>query len=229
MASSSYWQRTLWQRVSRRRAVKGALASSAAAAFLVACGGDDDDGGGNFSSPSAGTGGTGSSGTSGGSTGSTASGATGNSSGVPTSTSKLLAPVEDTSAKAKQGGTWQTYITADLQSLDPYQVTAGSAHAPWTYSRLVRYTPGTYPENATSEVEADGASEWEASPDGLTFTFKLRPDLKLDPRPPTSGRLIDAEDVTFSAEKFRATGLSRSEFYNEFAPTSPVESVTAVD
>lgn len=220
---ASYWRDTLERRISRRRALAAGAVTTAAAAFLAACGGDDE-GDGTAATGSTGNGSTGS----GSSTGATTTGSSGTGS-TGGATSGLLAPVEDTSANAKQGGIWQTYITADLQSLDPYQVTAGSAHAPWTYSRLVRYIPGTYPENATSDVEPDGASSWEESPDGLTFTFHLREDLKLDPRPPTSGRLIDAEDVVFSAEKFRATGLSRSEFYNEFAPTSPVESVEAID
>jgi peptide/nickel transport system substrate-binding protein len=67
------------------------------------------------------------------------------------------------------------------------------------------------------------------SPDGLTFTFKLRGNLKLDPRPPTNGRILNAEDVVFSANKFKATGLSRGEFFNDLSANSPVSSITATD
>jgi ABC-type transport system substrate-binding protein len=198
-----YWHKTLTRRIGRRRLIAGTGATAFSAAFLAACGGDDDD-----SSSGTNTGGN-------------------RTTGSPTS--DLLAKVEDTTSQAKVGGTWGHYITQDLQSLDPYKVTSSSAHAPWTYSRLVRYKATNYPEPVSSDVEPDGASSWEESPDGLTFTFKLRPEMKFDPRPPTSGRVIDADDVAFSAEKFKATGLSRAEFYNELAPTSPVQSVTAID
>src|SRR4029079_9602279 len=49
------------------------------------------------------------------------------------------------------------------------------------------------------------------------------------PRPPTSGRLMNAQDVVFSANKFKAGGLSRGEFFNSLSPNSPVESVEAPD
>ena len=75
--------------------------------------------------------------------------------------------------------------------MDPYGVAVGSAHAPWVYSRLVRYKAAKYPDLVQGDVEPDGAESWEMSPDGLTFTFKLRGNLKLDPRPPTNGRCND--------------------------------------
>ena len=147
----------------------------------------------------------------------------------PRDSSGLLAKVVDTTKDAKNGGTWINPLNADILNLDPYAVAIGSAHAPWGYSRLVLYKPATYPETPLGEVTGDGAESWEMSPDGLRFTFKLRPNVKLDPRPPTSGRMMNAQDVVFSANKFKATGVSRGEFFNSLSPNSPVESVEAPD
>jgi len=146
------------------------------------------------------------------------------------SASGLLAKVEDTTDKAKPGGTWVNPLASEnFLNMDPYGVTIGSAHAPWGYSRLVMYKPGKYPDVPQGDVVPDGAESWEMTPDGLTFTFKLRGNLKLDPRPPTSGRLLNAQDVVFSAQKFKATGVSRGEFFNELSPNSPVAAVEAPD
>ena len=190
---TSYWTRTLRNRITRRRAIASAGAGALAATFLAACGGGGDD------------------------------------EGVQGDASGLLAKVEDTSREAKVGGTWVNPINADILNMDPYGVTIGSAHAPWGYSRFVIYKPAKFPESPQGEVEPDGAESWEMSPDGLTFTFKLRSNLKLDPRPPTSGRMLNAQDVVFSAEKFKATGVSRGEFFNSLSPNSPVASVEAPD
>jgi ABC-type transport system substrate-binding protein len=151
------------------------------------------------------------------------------SNGGKKDSSGLLAKVEDTTSKAKPGGTWINPLNADVLNLDPYGVTIGSAHAPWGYSRLVLYKPARYPETPLGDVSPDGAESWEMSPDGLRFTFKLRGNLKLDPRPPTNGRMMNAQDVVFSANKFKATGVSRGEFFNSLSPNSPVESVEAPD
>jgi peptide/nickel transport system substrate-binding protein len=228
---AGYWEKTLARRVSRRRALAAGAATTAAAAFLVACGGDDDDDGASTGPATGVTGATG--GSTGESTGSTAStgstGATGSTGSTSGATSGLLAEVTDTTASAKPGGTWINPLQADILNMDPYGVTIGSAHAPWGYSRLVRSTPAKYPESPDGSVDGDGAESWEITPDGLTFTFKLRDNLILDPRPPTSGRKLTAEDVVFSADKFKAGGVSRGEFFNELSPNSPVQSVEAPD
>jgi ABC-type transport system substrate-binding protein len=68
-------------------------------------------------------------------------------------------------------------------------------------SRIVRYQVYKYPDRVRSEVIPDAAS-WEISPDGLTYTFKLRPNLKFDPRPPTNGRIMNSADVKWSWEHY---------------------------
>src|SRR5262245_47619171 len=103
----------------------------------------------------------------------------------------LLAKIEDTSKQAKPGGIWPSALNADLPTLDPNQTTSGSALAPYGYSRLFLYRPAPFPELPKGEVDPDVAESSEQSPDGLTVTVKLRGDVKLDPRPPTSSRLLN--------------------------------------
>src|SRR5689334_1691325 len=88
----------------------------------------------------------------------------------------------------------------DIISIDPgeafelstAEVTANS------YSKLVMLDPAD-----TSKVVGDLAESWTVSDDGLTYTFKLKPDLKF-----ASGNPLTAEDVAFSFE--RAVKLDKS-------------------
>ncbi|HEX5371081.1 MAG TPA: ABC transporter substrate-binding protein [Dehalococcoidia bacterium] len=222
---NDYWGRTLTRRISRRRTLAASGGMALGAAFLAACGGSD-----NNSSSSGNGGASGSSAASSSGAGSNASGTTSSGASNSGATSPLLAKVQDTTAQAKNGGTWVNPLPSEnFLNMDPYGVAIGSAQAPWGYSRLVLYRPNAYPNTPQGEVDPDGAESWEMSPDGLTFTFKLRNNLKLDPRPPTNGRLLNAQDVIFSANKFHATGVSRGEFFNDLSANSPVAAVTAPD
>jgi peptide/nickel transport system substrate-binding protein len=88
----------------------------------------------------------------------------------------------------------------DIISIDPgeafelstAEVTANS------YSKLVMLDPAD-----TSKVVGDLADSWTVSEDGMTYTFKLKPDLKF-----ASGNPLTAEDVAFSFE--RAVKLDKS-------------------
>ena len=90
---SSYWNRVLAGRLTRRRALAATGASAAAAAFLAACGGSDDDGGGGG----------------GGDTGST-----GASNGIVTKTT-------DSTSEAKRDGIMKDRTQADISSMDAQQ------------------------------------------------------------------------------------------------------------
>lgn len=62
-------------------------------------------------------------------------------------------------------------------------------------SRLLRYKASPDPKaSANRDVESDLAVSME-SPDGITWTVKLRPDAKFQNVPPVNGRLVEAEDV----------------------------------
>jgi peptide/nickel transport system substrate-binding protein len=74
------------------------------------------------------------------------------------------------------------------------------------YSKLVDFRTGA---GVTAlEVVPDLAESWEISPDGLTYTFHLRGDVRWQDIPPVSGRPFTSDDVvaTFEALK-RSTGV----------------------
>ncbi len=140
----------------------------------------------------------------------------------------------DTTSQAKAGGTFKSYQAADVTTFDLLATTSFSASAQigvYAYQRLFKYVPGKYPERSKGEVEGDAVESYELSGDKLSVTLKIRPNMKLDPRAPTNGRPLDAQDVVFSWDKF----LKVSPFKGDLAydavvtPGSAVESVTAPD
>src|SRR5215475_12627147 len=81
----------------------------------------------------------------------------------------------------------------DLISLDPgesYEISGGEI-ATNVYDRLLRFEA----EDMTKLV-GGVAESWTVSPDGKTFTFKIRPNLKFH-----SGGPVTAEDVEFSLQR----------------------------
>src|SRR3546814_501446 len=88
----------------------------------------------------------------------------------------------------------------DIISLDPaeaFELSTAEVTAN-TYNKLVALNPSD-----TSKVVGELADSWTISDDGLTYTFKLKPDLKF-----ASGNPLTAEDVAFSFE--RAVKLDKS-------------------
>ncbi|WP_353645844.1 ABC transporter substrate-binding protein [Mesorhizobium sp. WSM2239] len=88
----------------------------------------------------------------------------------------------------------------DIITMDPgeaFEISAGEITGN-TYDMLVRLDI-----NDTTKVVGGVAESWEVSDDGLTYTFKLKPDLKF-----ASGNPITAEDVAWSFE--RAVKLNKS-------------------
>jgi peptide/nickel transport system substrate-binding protein len=69
------------------------------------------------------------------------------------------------------------------------------------YEKLVEFKTG--PDVNTLEVVPDLAESWDISPDGLTYTFHLRDDVRWQNIPPVNGRPFTADDVvaTFRAAK----------------------------
>jgi len=88
----------------------------------------------------------------------------------------------------------------DIITIDPgeaFELSAAEVTAN-AYSKLVGLDPAD-----TSKVVGDLAESWTISDDGMTYTFKLKPDLKF-----ASGNPLTAEDVAFSFE--RAVKLDKS-------------------
>lgn len=89
----------------------------------------------------------------------------------------------------KQGGDIIITYKDDIATLD---AAIGYDWANWSmikslYSRLMDYTPGT------SDLVLSLAESFEVSPDGMTYTFKLRKGVKF-----TNGRELVASDVQYS-------------------------------
>ncbi|HEY7269002.1 MAG TPA: ABC transporter substrate-binding protein, partial [Dehalococcoidia bacterium] len=177
----SYWNSLTANRLSRRRALASAGVAGVGAAFLAACGGGSSD------------------------------------SGKPTESSAskdksgLVSEPLDSTSKAKAGGTIKTFYTADILHFDALASNSSSTvndATVFAYSRLVKFTTTKHPKPYEGGIDGDLAESWETSPDKLTLTFKIRPGMKWDPRSPTNGREIDAQDVAWSWQKFGAVNPS---------------------
>src|ERR1051325_426997 len=149
----------------------------------------------------------------------------GSKGGSSAATSKLVtAPVESTS-RAVKGGVLQASLSRDISGFDPYLGTGSDPqNVLFAYSRLVKYKAYKYPETTLPATDPDAAASWEVSPDGLQYTFKLRPNLKFDARPPTNGRVVTSADVKFSWDRFAALSVFRTTLANAADKTAPITS-----
>jgi peptide/nickel transport system substrate-binding protein len=72
------------------------------------------------------------------------------------------------------------------------------------------------------ELIPELAQSWERSPDGLVYTFKIRPGIKWQNLPPLNGRAFVAEDARFALDRYSKEGVHQSYYVN-------VASMQAVD
>jgi peptide/nickel transport system substrate-binding protein len=88
-----------------------------------------------------------------------------------------------------EGGVLRIASTNQIDSLNPFVAFNANAYIAFimTYPLLVQYGPGF-------EFEGDWAESWETSPDGKTWTFKLKPGKWSDGTP------LTAEDAVFTCE-----------------------------
>jgi len=86
----------------------------------------------------------------------------------------------------------QLAYNADMQVPDPdifYEI-EGNSLTTSVYEGLVRYKPDS------PEIEGALAESFEVSPDGLTYTFKIRPDVKFH-----DGTTLDSAAAVASFER----------------------------
>jgi len=122
-------------------------------------------------------------------------------------------------AQPKAGGTLRG-LTIISQNLDPHRTTATISFGR-IYSKLMRFST-----SEPGRIEGDLAAALpEVAPDGVTITFKLRPEAKWQNRAPVNGRQVTAEDVKLSFDRIKdpVTVSPRAGLY------SNVESTTVID
>lgn len=138
---------------------------------------------------------------------------------APTTQPAAQAPAKAgaTSAPAagapKRGGTLTIGQDFPPQHFDPHKSTA------WANTNITESIyDGLVQWNETeTELKPALATSWTISPDGLTYTFKIRPNVKFH-----NGRVMTAEDVKFSIDRMR-DAKSGSVLASDF------KDVTAVD
>ena len=105
----------------------------------------------------------------------------------------------------------QAWQIDDIISLDPAEVFEFSASEidGNTYERLMPTT-----SKDVSKIFGEVAESWTVSPDGKTFTFKIRQDKKF-----ASGNPVTAEDVVFSLAARRLLDKSPAFILAQFGLT----------
>jgi ABC-type transport system substrate-binding protein len=133
--------------------------------------------------------------------------------------SGLLYTPTDTSNKATKGGSLPL-TSGTVSAFDQVndEDTTQGLHA---YSRLLKFKTYKYPDKVLNEVEPEFATGYEFSPDGLRLTFKLRPNLKLDPRSPTNGRMLNSGDVAWSWQRYEKQNAFKANLSAASDPTAP--------
>lgn len=205
---TNYWQNVVRGRLSRRRALTGLGGAGLGAAFLAACGSDDSSG------PTGGTGtSTGATGGTGG-TGGSSAGRSGLEAGTIFNNADLHTLVYDTD-NAVDGGTYPGRSPDELfGAIDPITETHNSTRriGREVYGYLLErnFGPGIVLGSPDSLImNPHGASAWQISPDGLTYTFTLRKGVKFHNLPPVNGREMNLDDWRTSLERFLDSGAYR--------------------
>ena len=201
----TYWSRGT---ISRRGALRGAGLGVAglAGVALFGCGGDDgDDGGGAAATTAPGGGGTAAAG-----------------GGALPSDQIRIAPGEyadsipptpgelDPANNARYGGTLMArYLDPPHMDFNRTLSCTVNSTMDFTKNKLVRGAFGPQADNRRIQVEPDLAESWEATPDGLQYTFHLHQGVKFHNVEPTMGREFTSDDVRLSIERYQAGGVQK--------------------
>ena len=236
--ANMWWATPLGRRSLLRGSLLGGVGLAAAA--LIGCGGDDDDDDDDTAATS-GTSSTGStttssSGTSG---SSTTSGGDDSSTDDEAATAEVIGKLfqdpglpypyqfPEPAKVPKAGGTMNVGVTFDVVTFDPTKSAAGGTITVpnMVYNRLLGFVGGPRFDPFNLELEPEIASSWERTPDGSTFTFHLRDDVKWQNLPPLNGRALVAADVKFAYDRYATEGVHQS-YWANIGSTEAVDDVT---
>src|SRR5881628_2121345 len=105
-------------------------------------------------------------------------------------------------AAQTKAGTLISAQTTEATGLDPQMVPAlsRSRRSPLTYNQLVRVDPDMTPVPELAE-------SWQISPDGLTWTFKLREGVRFH-----DGQELTSADVKFTFDRLFEKSPGKSDF-----------------
>src|SRR5205085_1655966 len=106
----------------------------------------------------------------------------------------------------KRGGTITKAATV-VSHLDLTQPGGNINNSSQVYEHLVE-TRACYYEDMVMVPKL--ARSWAVSPDGTSWTLKLREDVKWQNKAPVNGRAFTAQDVAWTIEHQKAAGLLRS-------------------
>ena len=124
----------------------------------------------------------------------------------------------------RRGGVLLAAIGADAPSLDPHQEQTFATIQPVAplYSTLLQIDPYSYPN-----VIGDVASEWTIAPDGLTYTFRIRPGIRFHDGSPLTAADVKAtyDKILFPPEGVRSI---RQHHYSSVARVEAPEPGTVV-
>jgi peptide/nickel transport system substrate-binding protein len=197
VSRSDYWNRWNSRRYSRRSALGAAAVGSAGLTglALVGCGDDDDDDD-----------------EGGEATATTTSTSAPGTQQVSTATATATEGVE-------KGGTLRTGTWLNVLGIDPHiEVSVGLGTAQKMYTYLGGFESGTQTFHPLAADSVEQASDTE-------FIFKLRDDVKFANKAPMNGRVLTAEDVLYSFERFRDLPQAQN---NDFFKTV-VDKMTVID
>src|SRR5215470_5080836 len=114
--------------------------------------------------------------------------------------------------RAQAGTTLVSAQTTEATGLDPSLVPAlsRSRRSPLTYNQLVRF-------DSDMTLVPELAESWQISPDGLTWTFKLRQGVKFH-----DGQEFTAADVKFTFDRLLEKSQSGKSDFNAVDKVEPV-------
>ena len=205
--------------LSRRTLLRGSLLGGAglAAAALIGCGDDDDDDDDDDDSAAA------VAPTDAAPAGGDAAGDAAAGSGVGKLVRDESLPYpynfEDPAGTPKAGGVMKVAATWNFQTIDPVTSAAGGTVTipNNVYDRLLRISRGPDADVFQPGLEPELAESWERSPDGLAFTFHIRPGITWQNLEPLSGRPFVAEDARFALERYATEGVHKAYYTNASA------------